>query len=176
MPKTKAQKEALVDEIAATLEAKRIVYLTNYSGLTVSQADSLRNLFRQSGVTYRVYKNTLIRLAMQKVGGFDDLLDHLNGPTAVAFSDEPAAPARVIKKFVSDRAVELPELKAAFIDGAFYGAETIDVLAALKSKDEIIGDVVGLLLSPIRNVLGALQAPGQTIAGSLQTIAEREAA
>lgn len=177
MPMTKSRKETVVDEIAQTLEAHSIVYLTNYSGLSVGQANELRNRFRSSGVDYRVYKNTLIRLAMEKIGGFEDLYDHLHGPTAVAFSSEPSAPARVIKKFVADKSVERPELKAAFIDGAFFaGAAALDVLASLRSKDELIGDIVGLLLSPMRHVVGAIQAPGGALVGALKAIAERETA
>jgi len=100
----------------------------------------------------------------------------LNGPTAIAVGDEPATPARVIKKFIEEQGVELPRLKAAYIDGAVYGGDALDTLAALKSKDELIADIVGLLLAPARNVVGALQGPGQTLAACLQAIAEKEAA
>ena len=176
MPMTKKDKAAVVDEIAQTLDASTIIYLTDYSGLTVAQANELRNRFRQSGVDYKVYKNTLIRRAMEKLGGFEDLYDHLHGPTAVAFSEEPSAPARVIKKFVQDESVERPELKAAYVDGAFYAADSIDVLASLKSKDELVGDILGLLMAPIKNIVGSIQAPGRNIAGAIQTIAEKEEA
>lgn len=174
MPKTKAHKEALVDEIVQTLESRPVVYLTNYSGLSVSQASDLRNRFRENGVDYRVYKNTLIRLAMERIGGFDELMDQLHGPTAVAFAEEPSAPAKVIKKFVSDRSVERPELKAAYVDGAFYAADALDALASLKSKDELLGDILGLLMSPMSNIVGGIQAPGSTLAGAIKAIAEKE--
>lgn len=173
MPMTKNEKEVMVDEIASTLESKSIVYLTNYSGLTVAQANELRNRFRNSGVEYKVYKNTLVRLAMERLGGFDDMIDHLHGPTAVAFGGEPSAPARVIKKFAQDQNIERPELKAAYIDGAFYGADALDVLASLKSKDELIGDILGLLIAPIANIVGAVQAPGRTLASQINEIAEK---
>ena len=174
MPMTKNDKETVVEEIAQTLQNKTIVYLTNYSGLSVEQSNELRNRFRQSGVEYRVYKNTLIRRAMEQIGGFDDLYDHLHGPTAVAFAEEPSAPARVLKKFIQEKAVERPELKAAWVDGAFFqGAASIDVLASLKSKTDLIGDIIGLLQSPMRNVVGAIQAPGATLAGALKAIAEK---
>ena len=173
MPMTKDEKSVMVDEIASTLESKSIVYLTNYSGLTVAQANELRNRFRDSGVEYKVYKNTLVRLAMERLGGFDEMIGHLSGPTAVAFGEEPSAPARVIKKFAQDRNLALPELKAAYIDGAFYGADALDVLASLKSKEELIGDILGLLMAPVANIVGAVQAPGQTLAGAIKEIAER---
>lgn len=174
MPLTKSQKTEVVDEIAQLLEGVSTIYLTNYSGLNVAQASDLRNRFREAGVEYKVLKNTLVRLAMERMGGFDEFVEHLNGPTAVALSDEPAAPARVMKKFLQDRNIELPELKAAYIDGSVYGRDSLDVLAALKSKDELLGDILGLLLSPMTNVVGALQAQGQNISAILQTLAERE--
>lgn len=174
MPMTKKDKQAVVEEIAQTLDDHTIVYLTDYSGLTVAQANDLRNQFRTSGVSFKVYKNTLIRRAMEKLGGYEDLYDHLHGPTAIAFTEEPSAPARVIKKFVKDESVERPELKAAYVDGAYYEADALDVLASLKSKDELIGDILGLLMAPMKNVVGAIQAPGRNLAGAIQTIAEKE--
>lgn len=172
---TREAKAAAVDEITSRLEAVPTVYLTNYSGLTVAQANELRGRFREAGVEFKVLKNTLVRLAMERIGGYDELFDHLNGPTAVAFSEEPAAPARVIRDFTKDRDIERPELKVAYIDGAVYGADALEVLASLKSKGELIGDIIGLLLAPVSNVVGALQAPGQTLAGAIQQIAEKEA-
>lgn len=173
MPMTKDEKAAAVEEITGMLEGTPTVYLTNYSGLTVAQANELRDRFRNAGVEFRVFKNTLVRLAMERIGGYDDLLEHLSGPTAVALSEEPAAPARVIKDFLSDKNTEKPELKAAYIGGAFYGADALDVLASLKSKDELIGDIVGLLLSPASTIVGAIQSPAQTLAGAIRTIAEK---
>ncbi len=173
MPMTRDEKSVAVDEITGLLEGAPTVYITNYSGLTVEQANDLRDRFRQAGVGFRVLKNTLVRRAMESIGGYDELIEHLHGPTAVAFAEEPAAPARVIKNFLGDTNAERPELKAAYIDGAFYGPDALDVLASLKSKDELIGDVVGLLLSPASNIVGAIQSPAQTLAGAIQTIAEK---
>ena len=175
MSMTKAQKAEVVEEITSLLQNVPTVYLTNYSGLTVEQANELRNRFREAGVNYRVLKNTLVRLAMEKLGGYEHVFESLNGPTALAFSDEPATPARVIKKFLSDTKGEIPALKAAHIDGSYYGPETLEVLASLKSKDDLIADILGLLLSPIQNVIGGVQAQGQNIVGAIKTIAEKEA-
>lgn len=174
MPMTKNEKAEALDEIKELLESAPTVYLTNYSGLTVSQANELRNRFRDAGVRYRVLKNTLVRIAMERVGGYDEVLEHLHGPTAVAFSDEPATPARVMKKFVKDKNTEIPGLKAAYIDGSVYGPDALDVLAALKSKEELVGDIIGLLMAPMTNVIGGLQAQGQNLTGILKTIAEKE--
>ena len=175
MPLTKEQKAVAVEAITGKLEAAPTVYLTDYKGLSVEQVNELRNRFREAGVEYKVIKNTLLRRAMERIGGYEDLYDHLHGPTAVALTEEPAAPARVIKKFATDTRLELPELKVAFVDGALYPGDQIDVLASLKSKDELIGDIIGLLLSPATNIIGAMQAQGQNLVGALKTIAEKEA-
>ncbi len=174
MALTKEQKTVILDEVARQLEEASTVYLTNCSGLTVDKANKLREEFRSANIGYRVVKNTLLRLAMDRVGGFEELYGTLEGPTAVAFSTEPAAPARVIKSFSSGPGNGLPELKAAYVDGAVYDAGSLEVLVSLKSKDEIVGDILGLLMSPMSNIVGALQAQGGNLVGALKTIAERE--
>ena len=176
MAMTKAQKAAAVETITEKLQATPTIYLTNYSGLTVAQANELRNMFRKAGVEFKVIKNTLLRLAMERIGGYDEIYEHLKGPTAVAFTEEPAAPARVLQQFLKSNKLEIPELKGAYVDGAVFHADALEVLAALKSKDELLSDIIGLLLSPMTNVIGALQAQGGNIVGALKTIAEREAA
>jgi large subunit ribosomal protein L10 len=173
MAMTKTQKEAAVVELVDKLQQTPTIYLTNYSGLTVSQATELRTRFRAVGVEYKVVKNTMLRLAMEQIGGYDDVFDALHGPTAVAFSEEPSAPARVIKKFLDETKQTLPSLKAAHVEGAVYEADALEVLTQLKSKDELIGEIVGLLQSPITNVVGALQAQGSNIVGAIKTIAEK---
>ncbi len=174
MALTRKAKETIVDEVTGQLQEFSSVYLTNYSGLTVEHSNELRKKFRASNVQFRVVKNTLLRRAMEEVGGFEGIYDHLDGPTAVALSDEPAAPARVLKDFAEGPGEGLPALKGAFIDGAIYGADALDVLSKLKSKDELIGDILGLLLSPMPNVIGSLQAPGSTLAGAIKSIADKE--
>ncbi len=175
MSLTRDQKAEILEEIVSKLQENSTVYLADASGLTVAQSNELRRRFRAENVEFKVLKNTLVRLAMERIGGYDGVYGALNGPTGVAFSEEPAAPARVIKKFLTDNpTLERPELKAAYIDGAVYGEGTLDVLTKLKSKQDILGDIVGLLLSPAANIVGAISAPGATLAGALQTIAEKE--
>lgn len=174
MALSKKQKAEILEDVTGQLENASMVYLTNCSGLTVEGANELRSKFRKSNVQYRVVKNTLLRLAMERIGGYEELFDQLKGPTAVAFSEEPSAPARVMKDFAKGPGAGLPELKAAYIDGAIYGADSLDTLASLKSKEELIGDVVGLLLAPMSNVLGSLEAQGSNLVGAIKTISERE--
>ncbi len=175
MAMNRNQKAEMIEEISGKLDQYPVIYLTNYSGLTVAQATQLRELFRNAGVDFKVYKNTYVRLAMEGKGGYDGLFEQLNGPTAVALSQEPSLPARVIKKFFEGKPdMKRPELKAAYIDGAFYGGDALDVLSKLKSKDEILSDIIGLLTSPMANVVGALQSAGGNIAGAIKTLADRE--
>ena len=174
MAMTKTQKTEAVEELVVKLEKAPTVYLTNYSGLTVAQANELRGKFRQAGVDFKVVKNTLLRLAMDRIGGYDELLDYLSGPTAIAFTEEPSVPAKIIKKFVKDQKTEHPSLKGARVEGAIYHADALDLLAELKSKDELLGEIIALLTSPISNIVNALQAPGSSIVGAIQVIAERE--
>jgi large subunit ribosomal protein L10 len=167
MAMTKAQKAATVDTLAERLEGAPVIYLTNFQGLTVEQATELRSMFREAGVEYAVVKNTMLRRAMEKVGGYDDIYDMLHGPTAAA---------RVMKKFRDDGKLEIPALKGAHVDGSVYQADALELLAKLKSKDELLGEIVSLLQAPMANISSALTAQGETLAGAIRTIAEKEEA
>ena len=173
MPLTKAQKNEALGAIADRLGDANTVYLTDYQGLTVEQATGLRRAFREAGVDYKVLKNTLLRRAMEERGGFGDLVDQLHGPTAVAFTNDPAGPAKVLKKFLKDNELEIPRFKGAFVDGAVFADDQLDALAALKSKDELLSDILGLLLAPITNVASALGAQGAGLASVIQQIADK---
>ncbi len=174
MALTKQQKVTILDEVTSQLEGASTIYLTNASGLSVDKANTLREKFRDSDVQFRVVKNTLLKLAMDKVGGYEELYEHLAGPTAVAFSNEPAVPARIMKDFSKSDGGGLPSLKGAFVDGAVYGSDALDILASLKSKEELVADIIGLLMSPMTTVIGAVQAQGSNLVGAVKTIAERE--
>ncbi|MFO8098433.1 MAG: 50S ribosomal protein L10 [Salinibacter sp.] len=175
MSKTRAEKAEIIDEIGEKLDAYPILYLTNFSGLTVAQSNDLRGRFREAGVEYQVTKNTLAQLALDRLDGMDALEDFFSGPTAVAFSEDPAKPARVIQDFLEDEDVERPELKVAWIEGEMYeGPDALDELADLKSREELIGDIVGLLLSPAQTIAGGLRGSGQNLAGILKSLADRD--
>lgn len=168
---TLAEKKETVEKITEDLNNAGAVYITNYSGMSVKEINTMRGEFFEGDIKYKVYKNTLMKRAMDEVGGYEDLYPHLVDQNGFAFVEEElAAPAKVIKKLYEE--TEKPKFKAAIIDGDYYGEDELNSLAAMKSKSEIIGDIVGLLLAPVSNVVGALQAPGQNIAGALETIAE----
>jgi large subunit ribosomal protein L10 len=175
MPKNRAEKAEIIDEIGEKLDEYPILYLTNFSGLKVAQSNDLRGRFREAGVEYQVTKNTLARIALDRLEGMDALEEFFAGPTAVAFSEDPAKPARVIQDFVEEEDVERPELKVAWVEGDLYeGHDALDTLADLKSREELIGEIVGLLLSPSQNVVGGLKSSGQNRAGILQTLSEED--
>lgn len=170
---TKAEKDVVVAELTDRLKASDAVYLTDYTGMTVAQISQLRREFRKAGITYKVYKNTMVKRAMGQIGGYDAIYPSLNEQTAFVFAQgDPSKPAKVLKAFLKDN--ERPKFRAAIIDGAVFGENQLDALSTMKSKEEVIGDIMGLLLSPIRNVLGALQSPGSTLVGAVQTIADKQ--
>jgi len=175
MSKTRAEKAEIIDEIGDKLDEYPILYLTNFAGLTVAQSNDLRGRFREAGVEYQVTKNTLARMALDRVEGMDALDAFFAGPTAVAFSEDPAKPARVIQDFLEEEDLERPELKVAWIEGEMYeGHDALDTLADLKSREELIGEIVGLLQSPAQNIAGSLQGSGQKLAGILKALAEED--
>ncbi|MDX1587155.1 MAG: 50S ribosomal protein L10 [Balneolaceae bacterium] len=168
---TLTDKKAIVEEITDQLKNANAVYIANYSGMSVSDMGELRGKFYEGNVLFKVYKNTLIKRAMEEVGGYDDLYPHLNEQNGFAFVDEElAAPAKVLKDFIKEN--NKPKFKAALIDGDFYSEDQLDVLASMKSKSEVIGDIIGLLMAPVSNVVSGLKAQGETLAGAVQTIAE----
>lgn len=169
---TLAKKKAVVEEATENLDKAGAVYIANYSGMSVTEINNLRGEFFKGDITFKVYKNTLIKRAMDELGGYDDLYPHLVEQNGFAFVEEElAAPAKVLKKFYEEN--KKPKFKAAIIDGDYYGEDQLETLAAMKSKTEVIGDIVSLLLAPVSNVVSALQAPGKNIAGAVETIAEQ---
>jgi|SRR5699024_2517250 len=170
---TLAEKKKTVEDITQNLNESDAVYIANYSGMSVAEINDLRGKFFEENITFKVYKNTLVRRAMEEAGGYEEVKQHLTEQNAFAFvGEELAAPAKIIKKFNEE--IEKPQFKAAVLDGDYYDGEQLDVLAAMKSKSEVLGDIVGLLMAPISNVVSALQTPGETVAGAIDSISGKE--
>lgn len=171
---TKEQKAQYIDELAAELSVAGVFYLADTSELTVETINQLRRRCYQSNIRLKVVKNTLLSQAMSKVEGKDygQLQEVLAGPTSIMFSEVGNLPAKIIKDF--RKKSEKPILKGAFIDEAvFIGDNQLDVLVSLKSKEELVGEIIGLLQSPAKNVVSALKGQGGKIAGILKTLEER---
>jgi large subunit ribosomal protein L10 len=173
---TREEKAQIIDELSTKFADNTHFYITDASGFTVEQVNNFRRLCYKSGIEYRVYKNTLIRKALEKREGVDytPLFETLNGFSGVIFSKEAAnTPARVIQEF-RKKLDGKPILKAASIDSDLYiGDENVKLLSELKSKNELIGDVISLLQSPAKNVLSALLSGKNTVAGLVKALEER---
>ncbi len=170
---TRQEKDEFIDSIAEKLEASKNLYLADISGLTVSDSNDLRRLCFSKGVEVQVVKNTLLKKAMEKVErNYEASYELLVGNTALMTSESGSVPAKVIKEFRKKH--DKPILKAAFIEESLYlGDEQVKELASLKSKDELIGEIIGLLQSPAKNVISALQSGGSNLSGILTTLADR---
>jgi len=174
---TRTEKVAAVEVLKEKFSNSDFFYVTDASTLTVEQVNKLRSMLFEKGIEMQVVKNTLARKALESLpeeNNYSELFDALKGPTAIMFSEVANAPARVIKEFRGKDA-ERPILKAAYIDTAIYqGDDQLKALSDLKSKEELLGDLLGLLQAPIHNVLGALNSGGNTLSGLLKALEERE--
>ncbi len=168
------QKNIAIDELVENLKEFQYVYVTDSSNLSANDNNSLRKLLHKNGVKMQVIKNTFVHKALER-GEFEwgELKDTLKGTTALLFASNPKAPAIAIQEFrkKSDR----PLLKGAYIDSdVFIGDDQLGSLVDLKTREELVGEIIGLLRSPATNVISALKSSGNTIAGLLKTLAEKE--
>jgi len=174
---TRQEKAKIIDSLAEKFSNNANYYIADASGLSVGQINTFRELCYKKGVEYGVYKNTLIKKALEKVEiDHSTLGDALKGFSGVIFSEEVAnTPAKVITEYRKKQGAEKPLLKAASIDSdVFLGEEHLKMLSELKSKPELIGEVISLLQSPDKNVVSALQSGKNTLGGLVKTLAERE--
>jgi large subunit ribosomal protein L10 len=168
----KEDKNKIVDQIATTIKEYENFYLTDISSLNAEKTSTLRRECYKEDIRLMVVKNTLLRKAFEKLDeSYDEMNPLLKGNTAIMFSDIANAPAKLIDKY---KAKKIPALKGAYVqEGFFIGAEYLPQLVTIKSKAEVIGDIIALLQSPAKNVISALQSGGNTIHGVLQTLSER---
>src|SRR5690349_7209983 len=173
---TREEKAQIIEELSTKFANHAHFYITDATGFTVAQVNNFRRLCFKSGIEYRVYKNTLIRKALERQEGTDysPLFKALHGFSGVMFSKESGnLPAKVIKEF----RVKLqgkPVLKAASIGSdLFIGDENLTMLSELKSKNELIGDVIAALQAPAKNVVSALLSGKNTVAGLVKALEER---
>ena len=161
------QKQPIIKEISDYLNGASAAVLVNYRGLTVEQDTVLRKQLRESGIIYKVYKNTMINFAVKDTE-FADLAPLLEGPTAIAISkDDATAPARIIAQFA--KTAPLLEMKAGVVEGTFYDAAGINAIAEIPSRDVLLGRLFGSMQSPIANlarVLNQIAEKGGAGAGS----------
>jgi len=170
---TKEEKYDLVISLTEQMKEYGNFYITDTSDLTVAKINNIRRQCFESDIRMQVAKNSLIKKAMEAVGGdFSTIHGALKGSSSILFSKSATAPAKLIKQL--RKKGEKPILKAAYIDSAiFVGDNQLDTLTKLKSKEQLIGEVIGLLQSPAKNVVSALQSGGNILAGLVKTLQER---
>lgn len=174
----KEDKGKVIEQLTATLQEYPHFYLTDIEALNAEKTSQLRRVCFKQDVKLIVVKNTLLQKALENIeGDFSPLDGSLKGNTAVMFAQQANVPAKLIKEFTKGTKkgeVGKPQLKAAYVQESFYiGAENLDALVNIKSKNELIADVIALLESPAKNVISALQSGGQTLTGILKTLEER---
>ena len=175
---TRTEKNDVLESLKVKFAEAEYFYIADASAMTVAETNELRAAAYQAGITMQVVKNTLARKALEAVAeerNLDEIYEALKGPSAILFTESAKAPAKLIKEFRKSHAK--PLLKAAYIGSAIYvGDDQVEALTKIKSKEELLGDVILLLQSPIKNLLGSLQSGGQTISGLLKALEERAAA
>jgi large subunit ribosomal protein L10 len=168
-------KNVLIDKLTEQINQYPHFYLTDISDLDAAVTSKLRRKCFEKQIKLVVVKNTLLKKALERSGKFDfsPLYNTLNGSTSVMFAENSNIPAKLIKEFMKEH--PKPLLKAAFVEESIYvGENQLDTLITLKSKNELIADVVALLQSPARNVISSLQSGRNILAGVVKTLSERE--
>ncbi|HSJ69141.1 MAG TPA: 50S ribosomal protein L10 [Anditalea sp.] len=177
---TREEKQVVIESLTEKLKETPHFYITDASGFSVAQVNAFRRMCFEKGIEYKVYKNTLVAKALENLDtDYADFSEKtLKGFTGIMFSTETAnLPAKVILDFRKKlgKKETRPVFKGASLDSdLFVGEKNLEILSTLKSKEELVGDVIGLLLSPAKNVVSALQYGQNTIAGLVKTLSERE--
>jgi large subunit ribosomal protein L10 len=170
---SKIERNQAIDALTEKIESNPNFYLTDISTLNAEDTYKLRALCHKRAVKLEVVKNTLLRKALERATtDFEQLYPVLKGSTSIMFCETGNVPAKLIKEF--RKKGDRPLLKGAWVgEGAFIGDQSLTILENIKSKEEVIGDVIALLQSPAKNVVSALQAPGRNLSGILKTLSER---
>ena len=171
----KNEKSEIISEIKELFESSSAVYLTDYHGINVEDISSLRTQFRNEGVRYKVYKNTLVKRALDEIGKYDKIADHLTGMVGFAFTTtNPIAPAKIINKYFGDK--EKLSLKACYVEGEYFDGSQLKTLSTLPTKKELIAGIMGSLNSPVSGIVGTINAVMRNLVSVVEQISKREAA
>lgn len=171
----RTEKSNVVSEVTEIMEKSTAIFLTDYSGINVEDISDLRNQFRNEGVNYKVFKNTLFKRALEESGKYEKLADHLVGMTSFAFADEnPVAPAKIIKKYF-DKNKKL-SLKACYIEGEYYDGSNLNTLALLPSKNDLVASIIGSINAPASGIVGAINAVMRDLVSVIDEVSKTKAA
>jgi large subunit ribosomal protein L10 len=171
---TREEKAQVIENLTTTLAENNTIYLADISGLNALTTSKLRRACFKADVKLAVVKNTLLSKAMEKSDkDFGELSEILKGNTSLMLAEVSNAPAKIIKEF--RKKSDKPLLKGAYIEQSIYvGDDQLDSLVSIKSKEELIGEIIGLLQSPAKNVISALQSGGNKLSGIIKTLSEKE--
>ena len=173
---TREEKSQVIEDLTAKLTEGTTIYLADISGLDATQTSNLRRACFKANIKLAVVKNSLLEKAMEKSDkDFGELPSTLKGNTSIMMSDTGNAPAKLIKEFLKKSKTDKPLLKGAYVEEAiFVGADQLETLVNIKSKEELIGEIITILQSPAKNVVSALQSGGNKLSGILKTLSEKE--
>ncbi|MBK7103997.1 MAG: 50S ribosomal protein L10 [Ignavibacteriae bacterium] len=171
----KNEKLESMSEIRKLVEKSTGMYLVDYSGVNVEDLNFLRREFRKENVNYKVFKNTFLKRVLKEIGGYEKFEPLLIGMTGVAFtSDNFIAPAKVIKKFSKDK--NKFTFKGSYIESQFYGADQLDSLASMPTKEEMIASIIGSIAAPASGIVGAINAVLRDLVSVVDEISKQKAA
>ena len=169
------EKTDVVSEVKEMIDNSTAIFLTDYSGVDVADINDLRNQFRNEGIKYKVYKNTLFSRAIEESGKYKKLADHLVGMTGFAFADEnPVAPAKIIKKYF-DKNNKL-SLKACYIENEYFDGSRLNELASLPSKSDLVAGIIGSINAPASGIVGCINAVMRDLVSVIDEISKQKAA
>lgn len=171
---TKEQKAKVIAETVEVINRSSGLYLANFSGLTVEKANTLRSEFFKAGVDYKVIKNTLLKRALEEVGGYDEVLPHLVHQTGVVFAyDDPVQPARILKEFIKTNENML-SVKVCVLDNEVFDGSRLDELASLPTRDDLMASIIGSIAAPAQGIVGAINAVMRDLVGVIDAIEKQK--
>ena len=171
----KTEKAEIIEEIKELISNSSGIFLVNYSGVNVEDINKLRAGFRKEGITYKVFKNTLVKKSFEQIGGYDNFYDQLVGMIGIAFAgDNYVAPAKIIKKYFDETGKF--EFKGCYLESTFYGADKLNVIASMPSKEEIISGIIGSVSSPASGIVGVINAVIRDLVSVIDEVGKKKAA
>lgn len=170
----KNEKTEIVAEVKKLIESSTAVYVADYSGVNVEDINELRNQFRKEGVTYKVFKNTLFKRALEESGKYPKLADNLVGMSGFAFAyDNPVAPAKIIKKYFDEK--KKFTLKACYIETEFFSGDQLNQLATLPTKNDLIAGILSSIDAPASGIVGSINAVFRDLVSVIDQISKKAA-
>ncbi|MEW6194506.1 MAG: 50S ribosomal protein L10 [Bacteroidota bacterium] len=171
----KTEKAEIIEQIKELVNKSSGMFLVDYRGVTVEDINKLRSSFRKEGVTYKVFKNTLLKKALDQVQGYEKFNEQLIGMIGVAFAgDNFVAPAKIIKKYFDD--TQKLSFKGCYIESTYYGADQLNTIASMPTKEEIIAGIIGSVASPATGIVGAINAVMRDLVSVIDEVAKKKAA